>query len=123
MARNIPKRPRRRDRQPCDPRDAIVPEELRCTDCGLCCHFDIPLELEDIVRLADYSNQSPTEVMAKWVQTDPSPGSHLLLLEKQVGSQACIFLTDTKLCSIHPARPSVCAAYDCDPQLKQSAIP
>lgn len=103
-----------------EPAQPVQPGESGCTRCGLCCHFDIPLDLEDIDRIAAFLGEETTDVVARCVQPDPPAGSPRLLLAKQVGGQACIFLTEARLCAIHPARPSVCASYLSHPDLRRA---
>lgn len=84
---------------------------------GRCCHFDIPLDLDDIERIAKHLRQPSSEIFQKYVRegTDgPSP----LLLAKKPDSQVCVFLTDGRACGIYLGRPTVCRSYLCAPALE-----
>lgn len=84
---------------------------------GRCCHFDIPLELDDIERIARHLRKPSSEVVRQYVQP-PSESSVPLLLAKKADSQACVFLTDARGCGIYTGRPTVCRSYLCAPALE-----
>ena len=83
-----------------------------CEMCGKCCHMEIPLTLLDIQRVAEFRGVDEREIFRDSVQERISARSSLFMIKKNHNG-ACIFLTDTKKCSIHTAKPSACQFYSC----------
>lgn len=81
---------------------------------GVCCHFDISLDLDDIERIAKHRREPASEIFRTYVYEGTDSPSQMLLA-KQPDSQACVFLTDGRACGIYAARPTVCRSYLCAP--------
>lgn len=97
-----------------DPDDRAATESA-CGMCGRCCHFDVPLDLEDIARLASHLGRARSAIFATCVQSEMAADSGAMLLQKQNGTQACIFLTEENRCGVYAGRPTACVSYVCPP--------
>jgi len=94
----------------------------QCEMCGECCYYEIPLTLHDIYIIAKHLKKEDKEVFNECIQKKISPHSSLYMIQKKK-DRACIFLTDDKKCSIHPARPRVCEFYNCVVKSNKSVLP
>jgi Fe-S-cluster containining protein len=90
----------------------MVEEVDSCKMCGRCCHFEIPITLLDIHRMAKLLNVSDSQAFQEYIQHQVSPHSSLYMIRKDAHG-ACIFLTQDNKCSIHEAKPRGCAFYLC----------
>lgn len=96
--------------------------EDSCKYCGKCCHYEIPLSLLDIHRIAHFLDVSDREAFKKYIQTKISHGSGLFTISKKKDS-ACVFLTDDKKCSVHDEKPNACKFYVCSLDSNKEVIP
>jgi Fe-S-cluster containining protein len=86
--------------------------EAICKMCGKCCHYEIPVTLLDIHRLARYRNVADEKAFREYIQPVASPRSSLFMISKrQTG--ACIFLDGDNRCSVHAVKPKGCTFYLC----------
>ena len=76
--------------------------------------MEIPLTLLDIHRIAEFRGLRECEVFKEVVQPMVSSNSSLYMIRKN-REGACLFLTNKKGCSIHPAKPNICSFYSCSP--------
>lgn len=96
--------------------------EQSCNQCGECCHYEIPITLYDIHRIAGHLGCENREVFEKYIQNDVSPLSGLYKISKK-SDRACVFLDDQNRCSIHAAKPLVCELFNCDKANRQKSLP
>lgn len=87
-------------------------QQNSCKQCTKCCHFEIPITLLDIHRLAKHLCISDESVFKRNIQKGISEKSSLFKLAKKQDS-SCIFLNKEGKCSIHKAKPNVCKLYMC----------
>jgi len=80
--------------------------------CGRCCYNEIPVTLLDVHRMAKLLSLKPDRVFARYLQPGISGRSGLFMMQK-TASRACIFLSESKRCLIHSAKPSICRLYSC----------
>lgn len=86
--------------------------EASCKMCGECCHFEIPITLLDIHRMAQYLDMTDEKVFQEYIQGKVSLRSSLFMIRKNE-KRACVFLTDENRCGIHAAKPKACVFYIC----------
>ena len=78
--------------------------QIDCRECAACCRDNaVPVNEEEIVRLAQYLNVSPSDVREKWITHDEAEGDH-------IDARPCPFLTGN-LCSVYDGRPDGCRGY------------
>lgn len=89
--------------------------KFKCRRCGKCCKNQDTILFSpwDIFRIAKKIGKSPSTVVKDYTEVYIGPRSripvvHLLMQGKK---NACPFLTEEGLCSIHDAKPTVCALY------------
>ena len=87
---------------------------FHCTMCGKCCieREDILLNPYDIYRIAKALNKELHEVFSEYCETYLGGTSRMVLVRlKPLGSiKRCPLLVGQK-CSVHAAKPAVCALY------------
>lgn len=90
------------------------PFRFHCDQCGECCihRSDILLSPYDVYRIAKELNCLPSEVARNYGDVYIGPDSRVPLIRIQPrGSiERCPFMLNHK-CSIHAAKPTVCALY------------
>jgi len=96
--------------------------ESTCQMCGKCCHFEIPITLLDIHRIARFKDIKPQIAFRQYIQSKVSTRSGLFMIRKN-SNRACIFLSKNNRCSIHDAKPRACGFYSCVAQTQSEAIP
>lgn len=84
-----------------------------CERCGKCCHYEIPLTILDIHRIADGLDIADRIAFHLIIQNDISSKSLLFKIRKKRDG-ACVFLDNNDECSIHDSRPRVCEFYFCE---------
>jgi len=99
----------------------MTKSDFNCRMCGECCHFEIPLTILDIHRIAKHLNLTNKEAFLKTVQNEPSKKSNLFKIKKKE-DRSCIFLNENNKCNIHDSRPNVCEFYFCDLNDKDEMI-
>jgi uncharacterized protein len=78
--------------------------QIDCRDCGACCRDNaIPVNDEEIARLARGLNVTPAEVREKWIAHDEEEGDH-------IDARPCPFLSGNS-CSVYEQRPDCCRGY------------
>lgn len=88
--------------------------QFHCTQCGKCCihREDILLSPYDLYKIARELRMEPIEVCKRYCET--YIGNHsrmpIVRLMPQGAVQRCPFLKNQK-CSIHKAKPAVCAMF------------
>ena len=90
------------------------PFKFHCTMCGKCCihREDILLTPKDIYRMAKKLEVTPKELFERYCETYIGSDSRIPIVRlKPRGSvQHCPLLKDRK-CSVHDAKPTVCAMF------------
>lgn len=85
-----------------------------CKGCGKCCkhRHDILLSSYDLYRICKYLDRTPAEVLERYCESYVGENSHSLVVRAKPAppDDACPFQRG-KRCSIHPAKPLVCATY------------
>ena len=85
-----------------------------CTMCGKCCinREDILLNPKDVYNIAGKLNITPTEVLKEYCEAYVGEDSRMPIVRLQPRGivKRCPFLRDRK-CSIHEAKPTVCATF------------
>ena len=90
-----------------------------CKQTGECCREKrVHVTLLDIERMAAYLGISPREAVESYIRADPAASTALMLGKDSDGW--CLLNTEDKRCRIHPAKPSACTLYICDPSLKSA---
>ena len=88
--------------------------QFRCNQCGECCRHreNILISPFDLFRLTRYLNMKPTEFVDRYCTTYIGQNSRLpVVIFKAVGEeQICPMLQDNH-CSVHVAKPTICALY------------
>ena len=88
--------------------------QFHCNQCGECCKHreDILISPFDLFRLTRYLNMKPTEFVDRYCTTYIGQNSRLpVVIFKAVGEeQVCPMLQDNH-CSVHAAKPTICALY------------
>ena len=89
--------------------------KFKCRQCGKCCKNQNTILFSpwDIFKIAKKIGKSPFSVIRDYTEVYIGPQSripvvHLLMQGKK---NACPFLTEEGRCSIHDAKPTVCALY------------
>ena len=89
--------------------------KFKCRRCGKCCKNQntILFSPKDVFKIAKKIGKSPSSVIRDYTEVYIGPQSripvvHLLMQGKK---NACPFLTEEGRCSIHDAKPTVCALY------------
>ena len=54
-----------------------------CKMCGECCHFEIPITLLDIHRMAKYLDMADKKVFDKYIQDQIGSQSSLFMIRKK----------------------------------------
>lgn len=87
---------------------------FHCTQCGKCCvnREDILLPPRDLYKIAKELKMAPVEVFLKYCESYIGSNSHIPIVRlKPLGQiKRCPFLKNLK-CSVHKAKPGVCAMY------------
>ncbi len=96
--------------------------KARCKSCGTCCHFEIPMTLLDIERLARYLMVPAKEVFEEYVQKKASARSDLFMVCKDQ-KNACVFLAEDNSCQVHETRPRACEFFFCAHGSTHEALP
>lgn len=96
--------------------------ESSCRMCGKCCHFEIPITLLDIHRMAKYLDTADERVFEEYIQSKVSSRSSLFMVRKDEEG-ACIFLTEDRRCAIHESKPRACAFYICSQSSSEEVLP
>lgn len=90
------------------------PFQFHCNQCGKCCinREDILLNPNDLYNLAKELHLSPQDVVKSYCETYIGDSSRIPIVRLQPrGSiKRCPFLKDRK-CSVHKAKPVVCAMF------------
>lgn len=85
-----------------------------CTMCGKCCinREDILLNPKDMYNIAKKLNTTPKEVAGEYCDAYIGEDSRMPIIRLQPRGtvRRCTFLKDRK-CSIHEAKPTVCATF------------
>lgn len=85
-----------------------------CKQCGKCCinREDILLTPKDLYKLAAFMGKKIDEVVAKYCETYLGQSSRIPIvrLKPQGSIKRCPLLKDRR-CSVHQAKPVVCAMY------------
>jgi len=90
--------------------------------CGECCHFEIPITLLDIHRMARYLDMADKKVFEEYIQDKVSSQSSLFMIRKNE-ERSCIFLTDENRCAIHKAKPKACRFFTCTQNSSKHVLP
>ncbi len=91
---------------------------FECKQDGLCCgQRRVPVTLVDVQRLAAHLEISPQEVLTEYIECGSAGEERLLFLEKKADGW-CRFNTEDNRCGVHPAKPSACVVFVCDPAMK-----
>ena len=96
--------------------------ESSCKMCGECCHFEIPITLLDIHRMAKYLDMADKEVFDQYIQHRIGSRSSLFMIRKNE-QKACLFLSDDNRCAIHTAKPKACRFYACTHNPRKDVLP
>ncbi|MFW6196061.1 MAG: YkgJ family cysteine cluster protein [Thermoplasmatota archaeon] len=99
----------------------MTKNDFECRMCGKCCHYEIPLTILDIHRIAKELDIQDKKAFSKIIQGKPSKKSNLFKIRKKE-DRSCIFLNEENKCDIHEARPNVCEFYFCDLSEKDEMI-
>ena len=87
---------------------------FHCKMCGKCCTHreDIMLNPQDVYRIAKALNKAPAEIVTEYCDIYLGQSSRMVIVRllPQGSVNRCPFLKDQK-CSIHKAKPTVCALY------------
>lgn len=97
-------------------------KNLSCMMCGRCCHFEIPITIMDIHRIALYLNIEDKKVFNEYIQDKISPNSSLFMIRK-VELNRCIFLDGRNTCKIYSARPRICELFNCRKNTSDKIMP
>lgn len=84
----------------------------KCSACGKCCSYEIPITILDIHRISKSLNLSDENTFKKIIQKDFSEKSGLFKIAKKKNRE-CVFLNKNNLCDIHDNKPRVCDFYFC----------
>lgn len=90
------------------------PFKFYCTMCGKCCinREDILLNPMDMYNLAKELNMTPHEVMNTYCETYIGSDSRMPVVRlKPRGEIKCCPLLKDRKCSVHNAKPTVCALF------------
>ena len=88
--------------------------KFHCDQCGQCCKHreDILLSPMDMYRLSKELNMNPSEFFFRYCQTHVGDTSRMPIVRlRPVGSEMRCPLLKNNRCSVHKAKPSVCALY------------
>lgn len=78
--------------------------QIDCRECGACCRDNvIPVNEQEIARLAKRLSLSPAEVREKWISHDEAEEDH-------IDARPCPFLNGN-LCTVYEDRPDCCRGY------------
>ncbi|NLE59771.1 MAG: YkgJ family cysteine cluster protein [Planctomycetes bacterium] len=78
--------------------------QIDCRECGACCRDNaVPVNEEEIERLAQCLKLSASEVREKWISHDEADGDH-------IDARPCPFLNGNS-CSVYDGRPEGCRGY------------
>jgi Fe-S-cluster containining protein len=98
---------------------------FKCYGCGKCCknRDDILLNAKDLFQLAKHMDLSPDQVVERYCEVYIGSQSGIPIVRlKPIGkNQVCPLLKDNR-CSVHAAKPTVCALYPVGRYLKASKI-
>jgi Fe-S-cluster containining protein len=105
-----------------DDRDPAQEVQCECR-CGECCRMIIEADVDDAKREPKIAERgSPIYTPAELTGTGKDELEGYMLNDAANG-YACTFLnTATNLCSIHPTRPWVCRAFDCDGEQREELV-
>lgn len=93
-----------------------------CKMCGECCHFEIPITLLDIHRMAKHLDMDDKKVFDEYIEDQIGSQSSLFMIRKNE-DKACLFLNDENKCAIHEAKPKACRFYTCTQNSNTDALP
>ncbi len=88
--------------------------QFHCVRCGQCCinREDILLSPMDIYKMAKELKLTPSQFFAKYCETYVGDTSRIPIIRLQpIGEEKRCPLLKNRKCSIHKAKPSVCALY------------
>jgi Fe-S-cluster containining protein len=92
-----------------------LPVFYDCGNCpGYCCTYPrIEVKRRDVARLAKHFGISVEAVKRRFTKAGFEPGEVILRHRKdEVYGSACRFLdVDTRLCTVHAARPDICREH------------
>lgn len=100
----------------------MLSNKTSCRMCGKCCHFEIPITLLDIHRMAKHLDVADKEVFDEYIEDRISSQSSLFMIRKNE-EKACLFLTEEKKCAIHKAKPTACSFYVCTLNSDKEVLP
>ncbi len=90
------------------------PFKFSCKQCGKCCinREDILLNAWDVYRLSKELQMKPLDMINEYGETYIGDSSHIPIvrLRPRGSVKRCRFLKDRK-CSVHKAKPTVCAMF------------
>ena len=90
------------------------PFKFRCNMCGKCCinREDILLNAKDVYSLAKELNMEPKDMIEKYCETYIGDSSRFpIVMIKPRGSIKRCPLMENRKCSVHKAKPTVCAMF------------
>jgi len=97
-------------------------KESGCDMCGKCCHYEIPVTLLDIHRIAKHLKTTDREAFEEYIDNSISPNSGLFKIQKQP-NRACVFLGEANHCLIHEVKPRACRLYICKSDINDDVMP
>lgn len=90
------------------------PFKFHCTQCGECCinREDILLSANDLFRIAQKLECQPIDIISRYCDTYIGNDSRLPVVRLQPeGTQMRCPLLDGSKCSVHDAKPIICAMF------------
>lgn len=90
------------------------PFRFHCTMCGKCCinREDILLNPKDVYNMAKELKMEPKDMITKYCETYIGKSSHMPIVRiKPRGSIKRCPLMQNRKCSVHKAKPTVCAIF------------
>ncbi len=94
----------------------------QCNACGQCCYYEIPLTILDIHRLANHLNIDDRTAFDNYIQQGISKKSGLFMIAKKQ-DHSCVFLDETKKCSVHNHKPQTCEFFFCNNNKEVNVMP
>ena len=96
-----------------------LPTFYNCLNCtAYCCTYGhIPVNKKDVRRLAKHFGVSEKKAEKRYTKKDGSGGRVLRHRFDAIFESACTFLDqDSRTCTIHVSRPSICRQYPGSPR-------